>query len=237
MEKGQAGILKERPRPKKESLVLPWMWVGIVVNGAILTAVAICIYLICLTLFVGEINLYKIADQIQEECETAGELLKTCTQPTTKALKEARTAAFVCVVWCENWRAYVSRSFHRPVWEGMFDNWAMQKAIFMAQVALYVVICVPVLSDDIMRLDGVNMRWQGWILGIGGGAACLILCEIYKIFVKRQMDAYQAKVLANTQQVFSYEQPAKGAKGATFQANTVKGAPAVLDNNREVFKL
>merc|ERR1740138_1723786 len=65
MEPGSPGILNEYPRPKQESLVLPWMWVAIVVNGAILTAVAICIYLICLTLFVGEINLYKIADKIQ----------------------------------------------------------------------------------------------------------------------------------------------------------------------------
>ena len=27
MEKASAGILKERPRPKNERLVLPWMWV------------------------------------------------------------------------------------------------------------------------------------------------------------------------------------------------------------------
>ena len=35
------------------------------------------------------------------------------------------------------------------------------------QVALYLVICAPVLSTDIMRLDGVTLPWQGWITGIG----------------------------------------------------------------------
>jgi potassium/sodium efflux P-type ATPase len=245
MEKGQAGILKERPRPKKESLVLPWMWVGIFVNGLILTGVAVTIYLICLARFVGPtmtengdprsaLNLYDIADTIGEQC--AGQNMKTCSEPTTLALTEARTAAFVCVVWCENWRAYVSRSFHRPVWEGMFDNWAMQKAIFMAQVALYCVICVPVLSDKIMRLDGVNMRLAGWLLGIGGGFACLIICEIYKLFVKRQIDAYQAKVLKETAQVFSWDQ-SSGA-GAKLEANVVKGAAGSAPiSNREVFAL
>merc|ERR1719207_269042 len=93
MEKGQVGILKERPRLKKESLVLPWMWVGIFVNGLILTGVAVTIYLICLALFVGPamkehgavrengdprspLNLYDIADTIGEEC--AGQNMKTC---------------------------------------------------------------------------------------------------------------------------------------------------------------
>jgi uncharacterized membrane protein (DUF485 family) len=118
----------------------------------------------------------------------------------------------------------------------MFDNWAMQKAIFMAQVALYCVICVPVLSDKIMRLDGVNMRLAGWLLGIGGGFACLIICEIYKLFVKRQIDAYQAKVLKETAQVFSWDQ-SSGA-GAKLEANVVKGAAGSAPiSNREVFAL
>jgi hypothetical protein len=71
----------------------------------------------------------------------------------------------------------------------------MQKAIFMAQVALYVFICAPYLSTEIMRLDGPDLPGGGWGLGIGGAVACLVMCEVYKLFVKRQIDAYQAVLL------------------------------------------
>ena len=32
-------------------------------------------------------------------------------------------------------------------------------------------ICTPVLSTDIMKLDGVGLPWQGWIMGIAGAFA------------------------------------------------------------------
>jgi hypothetical protein len=70
----------------------------------------------------------------------------------------------------------------------------MQKAISLAQVALYVVILTPKLSTEIMKLDGQGLPWQGWVLGIGGSFACLILCEVYKPFVRKQSDAYQQRV-------------------------------------------
>ena len=47
-----------------------------------------------------------------------------------------------------------------------------------------------------MRLDGPALPLEGWLIGIGGAFGCLIMCEVYKIFVKRQMDAYQERVLA-----------------------------------------
>jgi len=147
-------------------------------------------------MYVGTTNLTEIADRINFECGGTKENPVTCDDsPTTIGLTNSRTAAFICVVWCENFRAYVARSFHRPVWEGFLNNKAMQKAIFMAQVALYVFICVPYLSTEIMRLNGPDLPGSGWGLGIGGAFACLILCEIYKMNVKRQMDAYQAGVL------------------------------------------
>jgi len=43
-------------------------------------------------------------------------------------LIRARTTAFICVVFCENIRAYTSRSFDMPVYKGCFDNKAMQRA-------------------------------------------------------------------------------------------------------------
>merc|ERR1719169_181193 len=46
MEPGQPGILKEYPRPKQQAIVLPWMWQGIVANGAILTVCALRLLLL-----------------------------------------------------------------------------------------------------------------------------------------------------------------------------------------------
>jgi magnesium-transporting ATPase (P-type) len=202
---GASRRLKERPRPKDERLVLPWMWIGIMVNGCILSLCALIVYCICLLMYVETTNLTEIADRISAElaeialnplCADEENDLQECQSTTTVGLMNSRTAAFICVVWCENFRAYVSRSFHRPVWEGFLNNKAMQKAIFMAQVALYVFICAPYLSTEIMRLDGPALPLEGWLIGIGGAFGCLIMCEVYKIFVKRQMDAYQERVLA-----------------------------------------
>merc|ERR1711979_123827 len=39
MEPGEASILKHRPRPKHEPIVLGWMWCSMILNGAILSAV------------------------------------------------------------------------------------------------------------------------------------------------------------------------------------------------------
>merc|ERR1719301_163612 len=69
MEKQSAGILQERPRPKTEKLVLPWMWVGIYVSGSILTVCALIVYCCLLLFFIGETNLTTIADMINEECD------------------------------------------------------------------------------------------------------------------------------------------------------------------------
>merc|ERR1719191_1700858 len=71
MEPGQKGILKERPRPKSQPLVLPWMWVGIGVSGCILTAVAVAVYCLALLYFIpsGSTDLTEIAKIITEECD------------------------------------------------------------------------------------------------------------------------------------------------------------------------
>merc|ERR1711972_190749 len=48
MEPGESTILQERPRPKDEPVVLNWMWVSMVMNGAVLSAVIILVYIIAL---------------------------------------------------------------------------------------------------------------------------------------------------------------------------------------------
>merc|ERR1712232_952096 len=44
MEPGEKTILKKQPRPKEEPIVLMWMWVSILMNSIILSAVIIAVY-------------------------------------------------------------------------------------------------------------------------------------------------------------------------------------------------
>merc|ERR1719293_587850 len=48
MEPGESTILLERPRPKDEPVVLNWMWISMVMNGAVLSLVIIVVYIIAL---------------------------------------------------------------------------------------------------------------------------------------------------------------------------------------------
>merc|ERR1711920_560503 len=48
MEPGEATILQDKPRPKEEPVVLNWMWISMIMNGAVLSAVIIVVYVISL---------------------------------------------------------------------------------------------------------------------------------------------------------------------------------------------
>merc|ERR1719270_2385114 len=101
MEPGESTILQERPRPKDEPVVLNWMWVSMVMNGAVLSAVIILVYVIALLHY----------------CD--GEVFQTAINQLpnyNEKLMDARTVAFISLVWSENVRSYTSRSFDQPVW-------------------------------------------------------------------------------------------------------------------------
>merc|ERR1719181_2344747 len=122
--------------------------------------------------------------------------------PHAIGLIRARTTAFVCVVFCENIRAYTSRSFDMPVYKGCLDNTAMQRAIFMAQVCLYIVIFLPFLSDTIMTLGGTDLLFnspEGFVFAVVGAIACLVMCEVYKVIVSIQVKSFKDKLRAKLQ--------------------------------------
>merc|ERR1712060_972216 len=48
MEPGEARLLKQRPRPKEEPIVLGWMWASMIMNGVILSTVIIGVYVFAL---------------------------------------------------------------------------------------------------------------------------------------------------------------------------------------------
>merc|ERR1719389_935018 len=67
MEPGQRGILKERPRPKNQPIVLQWMWQSIVMNGMILSVCAMMVYTYCLWTWCGTLSSTDITEIIKAE--------------------------------------------------------------------------------------------------------------------------------------------------------------------------
>merc|ERR1712151_595275 len=176
MEPGEATILQERPRPKEEPVVLNWMWLSMVMNGAVLSLVIIIVYMIALMHY----------------CE--GQVFQTAINELddyNNKLMDARTVAFISLVWSENVRSYTSRSFDKPVWVNLLANKQMQKAIVLAQIALYAAVLIPFFSDKILALRGVAVGLEGWLMAIIGPVGCVILCEICKLLTAYQKRSYQ----------------------------------------------
>jgi potassium/sodium efflux P-type ATPase len=180
MEPAEKGILKQRPRPKDEPVVLGWMWLNMVMNAFILSLVVIVVYVVALLHFldnrvlIEEISFEKEGDE--------------------KALMCARTVAFISLVFCENVRSYTSRSFDKPVWKNICGNKAMHAAIIAAQVALYVAVLTPFLSDQILELDGFGIGWWGWGVAACGPVAALVLCELSKFVTAFQIQQHQRRL-------------------------------------------
>jgi len=176
MEPGERGILKERPRPKNEPVVLGWMWLSMVMNGVVLSAVIIGVYVVALMHY----------------CDGALTQVDITELPGFKEkLMNARTVAFVSLVWSENVRSYTSRSFDKPVWRDVFGNVHMQKAIVLAQLCLYMAVLLPFFSDQILQLSGVAIGPFGWLLALAGPIGCLVFCEVCKLITAAQVSRYQ----------------------------------------------
>jgi len=177
MEPGESNILKMKPRPKDEPIVLMWMWLSMVMNGMVLTVVIVGVYLVALMNFCdGQIlqkDIYELGPDFQ------------------RRLSCAQTVAFISLVWSENIRAYISRSFTRPMWHDILGNPSMQKAIVMAQVCLYVAVLVPYLSDRILGLRGLEIGVFGWALALAGPVGCFVLSESCKLISAYQARKYQ----------------------------------------------
>merc|ERR1711933_568221 len=97
-------------------------------------------------------------------------------------------------VYSENIRAYIARSFDQPFWVNLCWNKQMLKAIILAQLALYIAVLVPGISDKILGLRGLEIGAWGWAVSLVGPVATVILCELAKIITYFQVRTYQAKV-------------------------------------------
>jgi len=170
LEPGQRGIMKEQPRPKKQPILLPWMWLVTVVNSIILAGVIMAVYTWALDHYVGEMDAEEIGEDILAEHHDF----------TETQLAKARTVAFIALVWSENVRAYTSRSFDKLFVVDLLSNRYMQRAIGLAQAALYLALFLPGLSD-VLGLVGLEIDLKGWIAALLGAVATLVLCEASKL--------------------------------------------------------
>eukprot|EP00929_Paragymnodinium_shiwhaense_P042833 TRINITY_DN22100_c0_g1_i1.p1 TRINITY_DN22100_c0_g1~~TRINITY_DN22100_c0_g1_i1.p1 ORF type:complete len:1070 (-),score=330.22 TRINITY_DN22100_c0_g1_i1:352-3561(-) len=178
-EKGDSSILKQPPRPKKEPIVLNWMWMSIIMNGTILSIVILGVYIVSLRHYCDGLILQE---DILDLDDYAPKLVK------------ARTVAFIALVYAENIRAYIARYFTKGFWTNLCGNPEMQKAIILAQIALYLAVFVPVLSDEILKLDGVAIGAWGWGVSFAGPVGTLVLSELAKIVTYMQSESYNRKV-------------------------------------------
>ena len=99
-----------------------------------------------------------------------------------------------CVVWAENSRAFSSRTSDRPVLENIFSNMAMQKAITLAQIALYLITFLPGLSYPIFELQGALILDWGFWVGIAIAFLCILMCEVYKFVCREQIKNFRERV-------------------------------------------
>jgi len=207
MEPGESTILQERPRPKDEPVVLNWMWISMVMNGAVLSAVIIVVYIIGLVTYCDG-NIFQTDINAMDDYEPK--------------LMDARTVAFISLVWSENVRSYTSRSFDKPVWVNLLGNMQMQKAIAMAQVCLYVAVLVPYFSDMILGLRGVSIGINGWLLALIGPIGCVVLCELCKLITKMQKQSYQLEL--------ALRQEAEATSGGkvVHKVSSHRGAPTKI---------
>jgi Ca2+-transporting ATPase len=180
MEPGDPSILQLQPRPKEEPIVLGWMWWSINMNAFLLSAIIIGIYVWSLLIYCeGNIFAKDIYDVIPDY---------------NNKLDQARTVAFIALVYAENIRAYIARSFDKPFFFNFFGNAQMQKAIVLAQIALYAAVLLPGFSDKILMLRGLEIGGYGWLMSFLGPILTVILCDLAKVITYFQNMRYQAAI-------------------------------------------
>jgi len=178
LEPGDDTVLKQRPRPKNEPVVLPYMWLSQVMNGAALTAVIFGVY-------VASLHQFCDGAILQDDifADPAG----------WDGVKKARTVAFISLVLAENIRAYCARSFDAPIWRNMCGNRYMQMAIILAEIAMLAAVFLPGLRQ-VLELEGAEIGGWGWVVAFIGPVGCVILCELLKIITYFQIRRYQRQL-------------------------------------------
>jgi len=61
-------IMKRKPRPRTQPVVMMWMWRGIVANGLILTVCIFCTYMLALWAYAGAFTTHDITNPLRDSC-------------------------------------------------------------------------------------------------------------------------------------------------------------------------
>ncbi|PIP64930.1 ATPase [Candidatus Peregrinibacteria bacterium CG10_big_fil_rev_8_21_14_0_10_49_16] len=99
-------------------------------------------------------------------------------------LSKAMTMIFVTLVFIELWKAYIFRSDHRPVWEGIFSNKWLNLSVLAGILPLVAVVIVPVLQ---LPFRTVSLSPSEWLLLAALAATTVPVVEVGKWVVRQSV--------------------------------------------------
>jgi len=173
MEKGDPGIMKQRPHAKNEPIINRSMGLGIFIQTitqttAVLTAFGLGLYWHIDQALPAGVN--PILGLIQHDWFGVD-------------VQTAETMAFLTLSLCELFRAYTVRSERASLFQiGVFSNRYMQYAVGLSISLLILVAAVPFLQP-IFNTHWLNLN--EWLLVIGLALIPAVSEEITKFFLRR----------------------------------------------------
>lgn len=222
MEPGDRDIMRDRPRPKKQPIMLRWMAKFCWAKGFACTIPNVIAYLLALNHYIGELDYDNISKDVQKElgdfkiCEAkeqeahpdwnTDQLFEACYNVSGReaAVYKAQTACFIGMVWSENVMGYVARSFDRPMWHNFLGNVHMQWATAIAETGLMIAIfLLPLLwfpaKKYFLSLDATLIGWEGWIFAMIGAGGTIFFCELYKLYARKDIKRFLAQQKADSE--------------------------------------
>jgi P-type Ca2+ transporter type 2C len=173
MEKGDPGIMEQKPRAKNEPIINRSMGLGIFIQtiaqtSAVLTAFGLGLYWHIDQALPAGIN--PIIGLIQHDWRGVD-------------VQTAETMAFLTLSLCELFRAYTVRSERASLFKiGIFSNKSMQYAVGLSITLLLLVSSVPFLQP-IFNTHFLNLN--EWLLVLGLALIPAFVEEITKFFLRR----------------------------------------------------
>ena len=173
MEKGDPGIMKDKPRAKNEPIINRTMGIGIIIQTitqttAVLTAFGLGLYWHIDQALPAGVN--PIVGLIQHDWFGVD-------------VKTAETMAFLTLSLCELFRAYTVRSERASLFSiGIFSNRYMQYAVGLSITLLVLVAAVPFLQP-IFNTHWLNLN--EWMVVVGLALIPAVSEEITKFFLRR----------------------------------------------------
>jgi Ca2+-transporting ATPase len=173
MEKGDPGIMKQKPRAKSEPIINRSMGLGIVIQtiaqtGAVLTAFGLGLYWHIDQALPAGMN--PIIGLIQHDWRGVD-------------VQTAETMAFLTLSLCELFRAYTVRSERASLFQiGFFSNKYMQYAVGLSIFLLLLVSSVPFLQPI---FNTHFLALNEWLLVLGLALIPAVAEEITKFYLRK----------------------------------------------------